>query len=446
MKKLSFLLLLLPACVCAEGPILKSSDTIQQQEFENVYQDIRNGSLRRNTNGDRCVDDPILCVDMSSSVVQVALGTVQNYQATLTASGGSLSSGSTYYYRVYPFSASGKGGWPTPEIMKYITVNGSKVSASWDLLPGASYYRITRGECSGCEAGYFQTTSNSYDDTGGSYTSAGTAWGNGNNLHLSIGGSLTMPAGGGIGWTDPLDGTRRGSLAVTSAGEMEFQTTTGRSESSYYFNDSTGTQRMAFSFDTNPARWYWNQIPWQIRVSTVEFNLQELTSTLIINGTSIELLRFSTNTITANAPLKNTGQPSFSARVNGSSLNVTGNGAAYLLQFGNEEWDLGNNFNVSTFTATVAGKYQFCASVDLEGLTAAHSSRRIDIRQNGTAKITSYNDYSLIEVNRTVQICGNLNVSVGDQITATVAVSGSTQVVDVANDSASGYFQGFLLH
>jgi len=387
---------------------------------------------------------------VNAAQLTVGIGPAQNQQAVVISSGGALSAGNTYYYRIYPFTESNKSGQPTTEMVRTITSSGSRVDLNWDLLDGASYYRVTRGVNQGSELGYFQTAGSSYSDVGAGFTATGNAIGEGQNLLLDVKGSLTIPAGNGIGWTNPVTGTRNGSIAVTSANEMEFQSGTiggVGSNPAYYFNGLNGTQGFAMSFNSDPAIWYWNQTAWEIRVATIQINMRDQPNgSIVFNGPQVQLLRMSTNTIVAAVPFTNTGQPSFAARINSHYYNVTGDGTAHTVSFGNEIWDTANNFNGTTFTAKVPGKYHFCASVDLANISSAHTSKRIDIRHNGQIELTDYADFSLASTNWTKSICGTMNMASGDTATVTVSVGGSDATVDIEYDSAGGYFQGHLDH
>jgi hypothetical protein len=69
-------------------------------------------------------------------------------------------------------------------------------------------------------------------------------------------------------------------------------------------------------------------------------------------------------------------QPAFSAYVNTSITNTTGNGAQYQISANwTSIFDQGSNFNISTgvFTAPIAGKYRFEATINMENLTGVTS-------------------------------------------------------------------------
>lgn len=253
-----------------------------------------------------------------NNILDVGIGPVRNSTANITTTAGSFVAGTTYYYRIYPFTSGNKGGWPSPEMVQYITVTGSRVGASWDLLPGASYYRLTRGECSGCESGYFQTTNNFYDDNGGAFSGSGNAWTGTNNLLASFAGSLTLPGGTSIGWTDPITGNRTASFGSTSAQEFEWVPGPGRASGDYLFGSSQ-TTKLTWALNPNPAIMYWNQTPWEIRVATISFAMRDDVGTVIFNGKNSELLRITTDVV----KLSNLN---CSGNSNGGALTTTADG------------------------------------------------------------------------------------------------------------------------
>lgn len=394
------------------------------------------------------IDKPYLWLSTQTNRIQIGVGPVNNQSASVVASGGSLSSGNTYYYRIYPFTESNSSGWPSTEMIRVISQTGSKVDLAWDLLDGASYYRITRGTAQGSESGYFQTNNNNYSDTGSGFTAFGNAVGSEQNLLFDVSGSFTLPSGNGIGWTNPVTGTRNGSIAVTSSSEMEFQAGTANNigrNPAYYFNKLDGSPGLVFSFNTVPSIWYWDQTAWEIRVATIQFSMRnQPTGSIVFNGPSTELLRLTTNTIVGSVPFINTGQPSFSSRINSHYFDITGDGRSHVVNFGTENWDNTNSFNGSTYTVPTSGKYYFCASVDLANILSTHTSKRVDIRRNGTIELTNYSDLSLASTNLTKSVCGTIALYKGDTVSVSVAVGGSSNTVDIELDPAGGFFQGHL--
>lgn len=80
----------------------------------------------------------------------------------------------------------------------------------------------------------------------------------------------------------------------------------------------------------------------------------------------------STIIISDNGEMTNPSQPSFSASVNTSQLNVTGDNTLYSCTgaFWTERFDQNNDFSGGIFTAPVTGKYLFAGIVDFTGITA----------------------------------------------------------------------------
>lgn len=73
MKKFWLLTFLIPSVSFAEGPAFQHKEPTIQQEFENVYQDIRSRGLSSNSSGSICIDNPTLCVDSVNN--RVGIGT-----------------------------------------------------------------------------------------------------------------------------------------------------------------------------------------------------------------------------------------------------------------------------------------------------------------------------------------------------------------------------------
>ncbi len=70
MKKI-LLLFLFPIAVYAEGPLFSHKETVDQQEFENVYKDIRSKRISNTSTGNICLGNTILCVDPINSRVGI---------------------------------------------------------------------------------------------------------------------------------------------------------------------------------------------------------------------------------------------------------------------------------------------------------------------------------------------------------------------------------------
>lgn len=72
MKKL-LLILLFPSFAFCEGPLFRQQEPSLQQEFENVYQDLRATKLKVNSSGNPCIDTPTLCIDITNHRVGIGI-------------------------------------------------------------------------------------------------------------------------------------------------------------------------------------------------------------------------------------------------------------------------------------------------------------------------------------------------------------------------------------
>lgn len=90
-SKLVFMICFLSfGLVKAEGPLFQHKDTYDQQEFDNVYQDLRKVRLFSMFGTLNCIDLPTFCIDMVAHQVILATGTVS---APILTLGGSSDTG-----------------------------------------------------------------------------------------------------------------------------------------------------------------------------------------------------------------------------------------------------------------------------------------------------------------------------------------------------------------
>jgi hypothetical protein len=117
-------------------------------------------------------------------------------------------------------------------------------------------------------------------------------------------------------------------------------------------------------------------------------------------------------------------KPRFLAYVPASVTNATGNGLASVLSM-SEFYDDNNNFVGTTFTAPIAGRYQFCATVSLSALSTAATLGTFEIV---TTQKTYINQYGLNPKAGALQTAMTISVvafmSAGDTAFARVTVAG----------------------
>lgn len=99
------------------------------------------------------------------------------------------------------------------------------------------------------------------------------------------------------------------------------------------------------------------------------------TSTGIVKYDGTRLVTSSTAKIDSSNRTTNSSQPAFNAYNSNSPANVTGDGTTYKVAFDTTIFDQASNFNTSTytFTAPIAGKYQFNATIGGYNLGAGHT-------------------------------------------------------------------------
>lgn len=234
MKRILALLYFCSGIAFADGPIFQHKDTFDQQEFENVYQNIHSFNS--------ALSGPFNALANTT----IGIGPVTGATA-IAGAGGGLSSGTTYYYKIFPVQLNGYVGIPSPEMSVLVQSPNGHVNLSWSPINKANQYYITQGTCQGCQSGYYTTTNLSISDTGQSFSGSVAATVS-NSQNLTIGGTLTTPASfGGINTIDYVDGSIYNMFSMTSAGELQYQPgKNGANKGVHYFQDSTGLGNFQF--------------------------------------------------------------------------------------------------------------------------------------------------------------------------------------------------------
>jgi len=145
--------------------------------------------------------------------------------------------------------------------------------------------------------------------------------------------------------------------------------------------------------------------------------------------------------ITASGEITKPLQPTFFGEVGAAFLtNVTGDGTAFNVTYGQERFDLGGDFSSPTFIAPVTGKYLLNAFVLRNDLTSSHVDEEMYITTSNRVYKLFCNPYAQIfggsdQWNGTkISILCDMDAS--DTATLYIDISGGTKVVDI------GYYDG----
>jgi hypothetical protein len=172
------------------------------------------------------------------------------------------------------------------------------------------------------------------------------------------------------------------------------------------------------------------------------------------NGTSGNaLFNNSTITIDSTGRVSNTAQPAFSAYVTTQSASVTGDGTLYKIVSYTSTFDQGSNFNTTTgtYTAPIAGRYQFNYTIWCAGVTASHNQGILEIiTTSQTVRLSQLNWGAVRDgISNIVQLSGGilLNMSASDTASLNVIVSSGTKVVQIGGGTGpyETVFSGFLV-
>ena len=142
-----------------------------------------------------------------------------------------------------------------------------------------------------------------------------------------------------------------------------------------------------------------------------------------------------------------TSQPSFMATLSIERTDVTGDGTNYTVVFNNEVYDQGANWDGTTFTAPVTGKYLFTAQAFYQGLSTAAGHTYIETRLTATSR-SVVNQTRIIETAQlqAEPISAILDMTANDTCVMAILVAGGTKVVDLYGGATYVFLCGALLH
>ena len=143
-------------------------------------------------------------------------------------------------------------------------------------------------------------------------------------------------------------------------------------------------------------------------------------------------------------------QPAFFVYPSARITDVTGDGTSYTAVYNTEVFDQGSNFASNTFTAPVAGKYQFNVNVSLLGIVSGHTTCIITLVTSNRSIRTHFKANVFSQTGAGDQ--NNFNGSVltdmdaSDTAYVTINVGGGSKVVDFDGDAnIASAFSGFLV-
>lgn len=142
-----------------------------------------------------------------------------------------------------------------------------------------------------------------------------------------------------------------------------------------------------------------------------------------------------TTSISSAGIFTNTGQPAFSAYLNTTQSNTTGDGTVATVIFDTKYFDQTNSYNVATglFTAPVTGIYFFSVTLRLEGITGAATASQFFVAGLRTmgwniGATRDLNNQMYWTGTNLIQLTAGATASIGiyvDQGSKTISVTGS---------------------
>mgnify|MGYP003663035257 CR=1 FL=1 len=143
-------------------------------------------------------------------------------------------------------------------------------------------------------------------------------------------------------------------------------------------------------------------------------------------------------------------QPAFLVHANARIPDVTGDGTVYTAVWNTEVFDQGGDFASNSFTAPVAGKYQFNVNISLLGIVSGHTTCIITLVTTARSIRTHFKANVFAQTGSGDQNSFNGSVltdmDASDAAHVTIAVAGGSKVVDFDGDSNyASSFSGSLI-
>lgn len=382
MKKALFFILMVPTLLCAEGPLFQHKDSLVNQEFENLYQDVRSKTISVSSTGVMCIDLPTLCVNSVTNVVTIGTNTITFQDLSIYAQ----IAGTHTISGQYTF--------------------GNRVTAQSSVA----------GNNGSASTPTFTFTA---DATKGMYTRAA------NTVSFALGGVLAFE----VGLNGPSFSQARAAARVSNSVENTDNTNTASHAAVDMIVGGTSAGDPFVSF----------QIPsganWSFGSDNSDSDKLKISQATTI-GTNDCMVVTSAGEVTW--PLT----PSFLATANAQN-NVTGDNTNYDVIFANEIKDQNADYDNTTgvFTASVTGSYAFTAVVYMDGFSGSTGSTLQLVTSNRTYVAGTLNPTTLVTTHPTITVIADLDAA--DTAFIRVNASGGTKVADISGAPYS-YFSGKL--
>ncbi len=142
-------------------------------------------------------------------------------------------------------------------------------------------------------------------------------------------------------------------------------------------------------------------------------------------------------------------QPCFYGLKTSATANATGDGTSVTLVT-TEQFDQNADFDGTTFTAPVAGKYFFNVGVFLSNIGTQNSGALRIVATSQNFLVAYFNPTNVKETGNGLAITGSaiISLAAGNTVTATIVLSGSTKTVALEGSASTvpgTFFQGYLI-